>query len=282
MPETQNKRADLHCHSLASIRSSELGQREWQRAEREITPELIYTQARKRGMDFVTVTDHDTFTDVNLIPHRKQQDVFTGEELTCRFPEDRRKVHLLVWGITRADHQNLRAIAMNVYQVAQYLADHQIAHAVSHTINRKTSGLDLWHIERLMLLFKGFECYNGADDVFDFGHVELMIDQLSPEEIEKLFMKHGLEPFWPEPHIKARTAGSNEYTLENLGKIWTEFPPGTQTVADVLNHLRTGNCRPGCHAFMVKTYTPSACGDPLGQSWVGFPSPSPSRTTYDR
>jgi hypothetical protein len=280
MPETQNKRADLHCHSLASTRSSELGQREWQRAEREVTPELIYTQARKRGMDFVTVTDHDTFTDVNLIPHRKQQDVFTGEELTCRFPEDRRKVHLLVWGITRADHQNLRAIAMNVYQVAQYLADHQIAHAVSHTINRKTSGLDLWHIERLMLLFKGFECFNGADDVFDFGQVELMIDQLTPEEIEKLFMKHGLEPFSPEPHIKARTAGSNEYTLENLGKIWTEFPPGTQTVEDVLNHLRTGNCRPACHSFKVKTYTPAAGGDPLGQSWVGFPTPSPM--TYDK
>ena len=278
MPETQIKRVDLHCHSVASMRSVELGQREQRMAEKEPTPALIYAQARRRGMDFVTITDHDTFTDVNLINRRN--DCIAGIELTCRFPEDRKKVHVLVWGLSRADHQNLRAIAFNIYQVAQYLADHRLAHAVSHTINRKTSGLDLWHIERLLLLFKGFECFNGADDVFDFGQVELLIDQLSPEEVEKLFMKHGLEPFWPEPHIKARTAGSNEYTLENIGKIWTEFPPGTQTVADVLEHLRTGNCRPACHSFKVKTYTPATTGDPLGQSWVGFPTPSPS--TYDK
>ena len=40
----------------------------------------VYQQARRRGMDFVTLTDHDTIAGVLRIAHRA--DVMVGEELT--------------------------------------------------------------------------------------------------------------------------------------------------------------------------------------------------------
>ena len=53
-------RADLHCHSTAS-QVSKLGvQRRAGLPECGTPPEEVYALAKRRGMDFVTITDHDT------------------------------------------------------------------------------------------------------------------------------------------------------------------------------------------------------------------------------
>ena len=53
-------RADLHCHSTAS-QLSKLGvQRALGLPECATPPEEVYELAKRRGMDFVTITDHDT------------------------------------------------------------------------------------------------------------------------------------------------------------------------------------------------------------------------------
>ena len=59
----------------------------------------VYAQAHRRGMDFVTLTDHDTIDGALQIAHRAN--VIVGEELTCWFPEDGCKMHVLVYGIDR-------------------------------------------------------------------------------------------------------------------------------------------------------------------------------------
>ena len=61
--------------------------------------EHVYAQARRRGMDFVTITDHDTVEGVLSVTHLPG--VLTGEEVTCWFPEDQCKMHVLVYGIGR-------------------------------------------------------------------------------------------------------------------------------------------------------------------------------------
>src|SRR5208282_5595581 len=88
--------------------------------------------------------------------------VLVGEELTCYFPDDRCKIHLLLWGITRVDHEALQALANDIYAVARYVARHRLAHAVAHPLYRQNGVLDRRHIEQLLLLFNGFECLNGA------------------------------------------------------------------------------------------------------------------------
>ena len=58
--DTPTSRADLHVHSTAS-ELSKLGiQRSLHLPECATTPEEVYELAKRRGMDFVTITDHDT------------------------------------------------------------------------------------------------------------------------------------------------------------------------------------------------------------------------------
>src|SRR4029078_8407725 len=76
-------------------------------------PDEVYAQARRRGMDFVTITDHDTIAGVARIAGRP--DVLVGEELTCWFPEDDCKMHVLVFGITPDHHAELQRRANDIY-----------------------------------------------------------------------------------------------------------------------------------------------------------------------
>ena len=124
------KRADLHCHSRASTEADEAMLQAIRCPESYSDPGEIYAQARARGMDFVTITDHDSIAGVGELAG--VPDVLVGEELTCYFPEDRCKIHLLVWGITPADHDALQRAAGDIYAVARYVEQRRIAHAVAH------------------------------------------------------------------------------------------------------------------------------------------------------
>lgn len=245
-PSMSPKRIDLHVHSCASNIASEAVLNAIGCPECYSQPEEVYQQARRRGMDFVAFTDHDTLEGGLALADRP--DVLIGEELTCWFPEDQCKMHVLVWGITPEDHAQLQAIAHDIYQVAAYLEQHRIAHAVAHPLYRQNDRLERWHLERLLLLFKGFECLNGAHSALHREAFDPLLDRLTRQEIHRLADKHLLMPRWPEPWIKARTGGSDDHGLLNIGRTWTEFPPETRTIADVLQCLREGTCRPGGEA----------------------------------
>src|SRR4051794_16935068 len=76
-------RVDLHCHSTAS-QLSKLGvQRSLGLPECATPPEEVYELAKRRGMDFVTITDHDTIAGAMELADRP--DCFVSEELTARF-----------------------------------------------------------------------------------------------------------------------------------------------------------------------------------------------------
>jgi glycosyltransferase involved in cell wall biosynthesis/predicted metal-dependent phosphoesterase TrpH len=240
------KRADLHCHSDASNRAAEAALNAIHCPECYSEPREVYAQAKRRGMDFVTITDHDSVGGVARIAN--EPGVIIGEELTCWFPEDDCKMHVLVYGITRAEHDALHALANNIYEVAEFVERNAIAHAVAHPIYRQNEKLERWHLERLLLLFKGFECLNGAHSALHREAFEPVLDRLDRQEVEKLSARHRLRPRWPEPWVKARVGGTDDHGLLNIGRTWTEFPPGTETVDDVLRCLREGRCKPGGEA----------------------------------
>ena len=236
-------RIDLHCHSLASSLTAETILNAIHCPECYSDPAEVYAQAKRRGMGLVTITDHDTIDGAMTIADRP--DVIVGEELTCWFPEDQCKMHVLVYGITPADHAHLQSIAKDIYEVARYVEERNIAHSVAHPIYRQNDRLERWHLERLLLMFKGFECLNGAHSPLHREAFEPLLEWLGKAEIEKLSAKHDLKPRWPQPWIKARTGGSDDHGLLNVGRTWTEFAPGTQTRQQVLDALREGTCRPG-------------------------------------
>src|SRR5262249_609426 len=140
------------------------------------------------------------------------------------FPEDHCKMHVLVWGINPTHHAALQAIAEDIYQVADYIADHHIAHSVAHPLYRQNGKLDRWHLERLLLMFKGFETLNGAHSVLHGETITQVLDGLDESVIRRLAREHDLMPRWPQPWIKSRTGGSDDHGLFNIGRTWTEFP----------------------------------------------------------
>lgn len=241
-----NRRIDLHCHSFASTEADEAVLLALQCPESFSDPLEIYRQATKRGMDFVTITDHDSIDGVAALLNRP--DVISGEELTCYFPEDECKMHVLLWGITPADHQALQAMSRNIYHVAEYVECGRIAHAVAHPVYRQNDRLERWHLERLILLFKGFECLNGAHSVLHREAFEPMLDALTPQSLEEMSRRQRILARWPEPWRKARTGGSDDHSLLNIGRTWTEFPGDCDSVEQVLECLRDGRCQPGGEA----------------------------------
>ena len=240
------KRIDLHCHSRASTEADEALLTAIRCPESYSEPRDIFTQAKSRGMDFVTITDHDSIAGVTELS--EFSNVLIGEEVTCYFPEDRCKIHLLTWGITAQHHAEMQQKAHDIYDLAAYIAQHRIAHAVAHPLYRQNGILDRRHIEKLLLLFNGFECLNGAHSMTHRQVFEPILDDLDISEIRRLERIHRLDALWPNPWRKSRTAGSDDHGLFNIGRTWTEFPQETQTTDDVLEHLRQGCCRPGGEA----------------------------------
>src|SRR4051812_12568684 len=241
------KRVDLHCHSHASNTAAEVLLNAIACPECYSDPLDVHAQAKRRGMDFVTITDHDTIDGVELL-RAKRDDVLVGEEVTVWFPEDDCKFHLLVYGIDAQQHAELQSRAENVYHVAEHIESQRIAHSVAHPIYRQNDKLERWHVERLILLFKGFECLNGAHSPLHREAFEPVLDRLTPETIRRLSETHGLAPRWPEPWVKSRTGGSDDHGLLNIGRTWTEFPAEVQSPGQILDCLRSGMCKPGGEA----------------------------------
>lgn len=104
-------RCDLHVHSRFSDRSEEWLFRRFDFPDSYSDPRELYRLLRERGMDFVTITDHDTI-DGNL-EIAELEGTFISEEVSTHFPQDPCKIHLLVWGISEAQHTEIVAVRDN-------------------------------------------------------------------------------------------------------------------------------------------------------------------------
>src|SRR3954468_19103606 len=156
----RTSRADLHCHSTAS-QLSKLGvQRALGLPECATPPREVLELALARGMDFVTITDHDTIAGVLEIADDPR--VFISVELTCWFREERQAVHVLCLGITPDEFADLQAMSNCVESVADYLDEHEIACALAHPFYAVEAPLTPRHRRRLAQLFDVWEVRNGA------------------------------------------------------------------------------------------------------------------------
>jgi predicted metal-dependent phosphoesterase TrpH len=89
------------------------------------TPEGLYRCAKARGMDLVTITDHDNIDGALTIAHRS--DVIVGCEVTGIFPEDGTNCHINVVGITEKQHREIQELRHNVRELMPYLKEQNIS-----------------------------------------------------------------------------------------------------------------------------------------------------------
>jgi glycosyltransferase involved in cell wall biosynthesis/predicted metal-dependent phosphoesterase TrpH len=209
-------RVDMHVHSTAS-QLSKLGiQRSLHLPECATTPEQVYELARRRGMDFVTITDHDTIAGVLSIAHLP--DTFISEELTVWFKGEAQAVHVLCYGITESDHEWLQTHSDDVEACAEYLHDRQIAAALAHPFYAVRAPLTARHRRRLAQLFPIWETRNGS----------------RAKELN-------LPAFvYIETHGGTAIGGSDDHAGIDIGLTFTETP-AVATPVQFLAHLRAGD-----------------------------------------
>lgn len=235
-------RADLHVHSKHSNLPPEWILRQVGAPESFTEPKEIYRRCRERGMELVTISDHDSIEGALEIQHLPG--TFLSSEVTVEFPEDGCEIHLLVLGITEAQHRDLQEIRRNIYEVRDYVRGQGILSSVAHPLFRVNGRLTLDQVEKLLVLFDRFEARNGMHDRRANDLVRRIFGSLTPEVIEDLAERHRLEPFSSTPWIKSFTGGSDDHCGLYPGTTWTQTPEAS-TVEEFLGHLRAGRHEPG-------------------------------------
>src|SRR5579862_5336493 len=123
---------DLHLHSTASAANDEWYSVTFGCPESYAEPRQQYELCKARGMDLVTLTDHDTIAGGLTLIDRP--DFFLSEEISTLFPEDGAGVHVLAWNITPAQHDRIQLVRSNVYELVELLRRERIAHACAHPL----------------------------------------------------------------------------------------------------------------------------------------------------
>ena len=201
MTPRSTSRVDLHCHSTASAVSKLGVQRALGLPECATAPQEVYELAKRRGMDFVTITDHDTI-DGALELAERYDDAFVSEELTAWFAGEPQAVHILCWGITPEDHACLQALAGDVEAVADELSARGIACALAHPFYAVEAPLLPRHRRRLAQLFPIWETRNGARAAELNAPAEVYIDT----------------------HGGTGVGGSDDHAGVDVGRTFTQTP----------------------------------------------------------
>jgi glycosyltransferase involved in cell wall biosynthesis/predicted metal-dependent phosphoesterase TrpH len=240
----------MHCHSTAS-QLSKLGvQRSLGLPECATPPQEVYELARRRGMDFVTITDHDTIAGCLELADRP--DCFISEELTARFAGEPQAVHVLCYGITPGDHEWLQAHSGDVEACAAYLHESGVACALAHPFYNVAAPLTRRHRRRLAELFPIWEVRNGS-------------------RAAELNMPAAI---YVETHGGTGIGGSDDHAGVDIGRTFTEVPAAA-TPEEFLRHLRRGDAEAGgeqgsaakwTHAAMALATRALVLADPVDEN----------------
>ena len=217
------RKADLHCHSvystfkyfrIANTRDS------YNR------PEEVYRLAKERGMDFVTITDHDSIDGclALLNRHPDLDDFFISEEVETWFPETRQRIHVNVFDIDEKQHEEISRRRRNIYDLHDYIREEGIIASANHMFqNYRMRNSPRRYFEEMLRMFDIFEVKNGAMT----SHHNRLVEDLMAVVREKR-------------GAVSLVAGSDAHTLAPLARVYTVAEAGS--VTDFLTKIRTGAC----------------------------------------
>jgi glycosyltransferase involved in cell wall biosynthesis len=211
-------KADLHVHSKYSTRPSEWVLQKIGCAESYTDPKRLYNLAKERGMDFVTITDHNALAGSIEIAHLK--DTFISEEITAYFPEDRCKIHVLAYDITEKQHDEISRLRENIYDLIAFLRAEKVIHAAAHPMFSINDRLTHENFERLLVLFNNFEI-NGTRDDYQNRILKDTLVNLTVDKISALSERYQIMTEGHEPWKKNIIGGSDDHSSLNIARTYT-------------------------------------------------------------
>jgi predicted metal-dependent phosphoesterase TrpH len=175
----------------------------------------VYQTLKRRGMDLVTVTDHDS---IDAAEHlRRYPDFFLSEEVTCRTPSGT-EIHVGVYGIEERHHIELQRRRDDVPALAAYLREQRILFSINHVFSSLTGRRTERDFEMFEELFPAMETLN--------GHIPAANNRAAGRLAED----------WQ----KAAVGGSDAHTLGTLALTYTEVA-GADNIVSYLEAIRHGH-----------------------------------------
>ncbi len=216
------KKADLHLHSKASNKPNFYALRKFNCPESFTTPQNLYKAAKKQGMDYVTITDHNSIDGVLEIAHIS--DVFISCEFTAKFPEEDLKVHVVGLDLTEATFKEANILRKNVYELIDFFRSQNIVHFIAHPFFDYKGRLTLSMFEKMVLLFNVFEVINGTKSKDQNRFNWKIVQSITQQKIEELANKHNIEPYGRTPWKKGMVGGSDDHAGLFIAKTFTSAP----------------------------------------------------------
>jgi predicted metal-dependent phosphoesterase TrpH len=223
MSDPRLKKADLHCHSIYSTFKYF---RVANTRDCYNKPEDVYRTAKERGMDFVTLTDHDSIDGclAFLNDHPDAKDFFVSEEAETWFPDTRQRIHVNIFGLDEAQHREVSRLRENIYDLVAYLKQQNLIFSANHMFqNYRMRNSPRRYFEEMLSMFDMFEVRNGAMT----AHHNRLVEDL----MELVRAKSGRVSL---------VAGSDAHTLAPLARVFTVAR--CDTVPEFLESIRVGEC----------------------------------------
>lgn len=206
-------RCDLHVHT---IRPGMCTAPALNRICRESynEPRAVHDALKRRGMDLITITGHDSIDAAEEF--RGCPDFFVSEEISCTAPCGSR-IHVGVYDIAERDHLALQRRRDDLPAAIAYLRERRIPFSVNHAFSSLTGRRSEKDWDLFGAAFPAFETRNGT-----------MLPSCN-KAAGHLAFRLG----------KVAVAGSDAHTLAGLGETYTEVP-GARNAREFLDGLRRG------------------------------------------
>ena len=177
-------------------------------------PLEVYETLKRRGMDLVTVTDHDSIDAVE--PLRRHDDFFLSEEVSCT-TEHGTQLHMGVYGIEERDHAELQRRRDDLPRLIAYLDEKRLLFSINHAFSSLTGPRTEADFEDFSKNFPAVETHNG--------------------QMLEVANRYAAE--FAERNGRIPIGGSDAHTLAYLGRTYTTVA-GARTAAEFLEGLKQG------------------------------------------
>jgi predicted metal-dependent phosphoesterase TrpH len=191
-------KCDLHIHSVHSGMCEVPVLRRFCR-ESYNQPLEVYETLKRRGMDLVTLTDHDAIEGAEAL--RRYPDFFLSEELTCQLPSGT-TIHIGVFDLTERQHIEIQRRRNDLVSLLMYLTERRLFFTLNHVFSALTGRREIEDFAWFEEFFPAFETRNG------------LLLAGNNHEATQLARKMR----------KVRVAGSDAHTLASAGTAYTEVP----------------------------------------------------------
>ncbi len=211
-------KCDLHVHSVHSgTRPNPILRHFFM--ESYSAPKTVYSKLRERGMDLVTVTDHDSIGAAEEL--RQYPDFFVSEEVTCRMPSGT-EVHIGVYDLTEKQHIEIAKRRKDLFRLLAYLSEQGLFFTINHIFSAVTGRRDVDDFAWFAEYFPGVEALNG---------------HMLPASNENAAML-------ARRFRKIAVGGSDAHALASVGTAYTEVR-GARNKDEFMAGLRAGYGRVG-------------------------------------